>query len=821
MNNWRKFAQPNHFWFYMAIALFASLLYANTLNHGFVFDDRAVLSKNSFVQEGLGGLSDIFTKGSWDGFDASADMHIYRPLQLAFLALQFEFFELQPRGYHAVHVGTYALLCCLIFALLRRLFCEAEHGAALAFLATIIYAAHPVHTEVVANIKGNGDLIAMLLGVASLICIWKHSQTKSMIQLAAGTGLFLLALLTKETIVCLVGVAALMLYTFTDRSVKQTIVTVAPMLMMVLIYLGIRSLVFGSDAQTLTQTTQYDNFVLMADGLSQELGLRLYALGKNLQLCLAPYPLQFMYVYDSVPMVEFWDIRSLFPLAAYALIGLALLINLRKNNIWGFAIGFFLITLALFTNTVIAIPNIVSERWLLMPSLGAAIAVAYALVLLWRHNRKAATSIALLILIGYSGYTIERNKAWESELTLFETDVETAPRNAMANRFLATLHLSEADAAESDKNAVEHVRKSAYYQERFVELAPNDAAQHHKLGKIYVRLGEHRKAAETFKKVAGYVSPLQEAAELLYAKHSNAGGLYRDALPIWAELKKRDPDSAEVAVGHTVALFKTGQEAAAEASFRKLLELVDPHESGNTPHVYLNNLGIQFEEMGANEMAASAFGLAASYDSQIQGKAAFSQAKNLNLAKIYSEAVPLWIKLDQDYPDVLDVLIGKTTALIGSGRRDDALEAAEELDRLIKSESVNKLTDSQYIAINSIAVAIQNWGAHGLAAGLFGEAAGADSPVRGKAMFSQARSLNLAQSYGSALPIWSALEREYPAVGGVLTGKARALEGLSRKTEAIKVYKEALVLIRANSDGKGSLNAQSDIIEKINALESQ
>lgn len=777
---------------YAVIALLAVLLYANTFSHGFVFDDQAVLKGNTFIQKGLDGLSDIFTKGSWDGYDASVDMHIYRPLQLAFLALQYEFFGLEPMGYHVVHVLTYALTCCLIFGLLRRLFREIEFGEALALLTTLIYAVHPVHTEVVANIKGNGDLIAMLLGIASLTCLWQHAQKRSWWQLAAASGLFLLALLTKETIVCLVGVAALMLYFFSKSTVKQIVVAVVPLLVMVGVYLALRSLVFGDDAQKLTQTTKFDNYVYMAEGLSQELGLRLYALGKNLQLSLAPYPLQFMYVYDSVPMVEVWDIRALFSLAAYLLLGLAFLLNLKKNNVWGFAIGYFLVTLALFTNTVFSIPNIVSERWLLMPSLGAAMAMAYALLLLSQHSRKTAAGLTLLLMVGYSGYTIERNNAWESNLTLMETDVRTAPRNSMALRFLATLYVNK---AETEANREENLREAAYYQERFLELAPNDAAQHHKLGVIYEKLGEHRKAAEVFKKVAGFVSPLQEEAELLYAKNANAGGLYRDALPVWAALRKREPESVEIAAGHTVALMKAGDEENAEASFSRLLDLANTSQNGETPHTSLNNLGIQLEKMGAHEKAAHAFGLAASDESPIQGKAAFSRAKNLNLAKLFGEAVPFWLELDRKYPGVIDVKLGLTTALIGAGRKDEALRAARALHTLLARETSEALSAKQAIAVNSIAVSLEIWGAHDLAALLFQKAASVESTIRGRAHFSQAKNLNLAQSYEKARAVWLALQKAHPSVPEVYLGKAEALAGVNETEEAIRAYEKAISLI--------------------------
>ena len=768
------------------------VLYVNTLGHGFVFDDAAVLSENVFVQKGIGGISEILTTGSWDGYDDTVDMHIYRPIQLTVLAIQFEFFGLNPFGYHLVHVCSYILLCCLIMMLLRSVFTEVAGGRVIAFWATLIYAAHPVHTEVVANIKGNGDLLAMLLGVASLIFIWKYVQSKSLIPLFVGAFLFLIALLTKETIVCFVGVAALMLYCFSNCSIKRIALSLIPMLAMVLLYLGIRSLVFGADAQTLTQTTQYDNYVLMADGLSQELGLRFYALGKNLQLCSIPYSLMSMYVYDAVPMVEFWDIRSLFSLAVYLILGCAFLFNFRKGNVWGFALGFYLITLALFSNVLFSIPNILSERWLLMPSLGISIAIAYAGIQFYRVCPKSAICTLSLLMLGYVGTTITRNAEWESNQTLFEADVKTAPRNSMANRFLAAIYIKE---AAKNGNDPARLAKAAHYQERMVELALNDAAQHKKLAEIYEALGEHRKAAESFKKVASYITPLQTGAEISYARNLNAGALYHDALPVWEALLEADPDSIEIATGHMVALLKIGKSGVASQRFQRLLDLLSQPNGAQSPAIALNNFGIQLETMGAHAEAATAFGHAASYDSSVKGKARFSRAKNLNRCGNYSAAAPFWQELSRDYPALLDVRIGESTALIGSAPQAAAMEASRQLLSLIESQAGATMTPEHCVAINSIAVSLQHWGFYKLAAGLFGEIASHESSVQGRATFAEANCLNLAELYAQALPHWQALALKYPTVVEVAMGEAWALDALSQAQAAIVSYERAIRLI--------------------------
>ncbi|MEX0322756.1 MAG: tetratricopeptide repeat protein [Puniceicoccaceae bacterium] len=688
---------------YIAIGLLAFLLYANSLGNGFVFDDSAVLEQNQFVQQGVAGIPTILTTGSWDGYNADNHMHIYRPVQLMVLALQYELFGLNPFGYHLVHVLSYVALCVLVFWLLVRLFREIPQGRMLAFLTAILFAAHPIHTEVVANIKGNGDLIAMLLGVVSLHFLWQYAEKKNPWNLLWLATFFLLALMTKETIVCLVGIAFLILYFFSSMSLKKALLSPIPMLASVGIYLVIRSLVFGENAQELTDTSPLENVILMADGTSQQLGIRLWALGKNLQLLAYPYPLAFMYVYNSVPLVEFWDIRSLLPLLIYTILGVVFILNFKKNNIWGFAIGFYFVALALFSNTVVGIPNIVSERWLLLPSLGFCIALAYFLILLFQSQKAVSLLLLSMILFGYSGYTIQRNFAWKSNLTLAETDILTAPENLIINGVLANMLLGEASKTGGDPELLE---RAAYHYEKAVEMNPSDYVRMNNLGLVYEQLGEHEKAAIAFAKAKVFKSDIQGKAGFSEAKNWYLAEDYNRALITFREVDKAHPNTPEVAFYMAKIHRELDQDEESKKQFERAMEMIDKFDSlakdasnssegeikadhatiGNmilaeagkyannsrllrsaAKHFEIaieqkpkdwnsaNNLGLVYEQLREHGKAAVAFAKAKATESPIQGKASFSEAKNLYLARDFDKALDTWTEVDQLYPDNPDV----------------------------------------------------------------------------------------------------------------------------------------------------------------------
>lgn len=699
----------------------AFLIYANTLSHGFVFDDQAVVNNNRYVQKGIEGLPEIFSTGSWSGFNPDRNLHIYRPLQLAVFALQYEVFGLNPAGYHIVHVFSYAILCCFSYLLLFNLFRGQAFGPQIAAIAALLFTIHPVHTEVVANIKGNGDLLSMLFSIAALHFIFAYSQNRKPVTLALSTFSFLIALFFKETAVTTVGIAGLILYFFSECKLKTICLSLIPLLLAILSYLWVRSLIFGEGANSLdSTTTDISNVILMADGWSQEIGLRLYALGKNLQLTLFPYPLLFMYVYDTIPMIEAYQIESLFPLVLYVSLVIFFLTQLPKRTIIGFSVGFYLITIFLFSNILISIPNIISERWLLMPSLGMCIALGSLLVWIYRQHRTASIALIFLLCFGYSGYTIQRNFAWASNLSLAQTDIRTAPTNYNVLRMMSSeLHR---EAIRNDMSR-ELLRESAHYTEQTLRITPHDYKRRNRLGNIYEALGDYDLAALAFANVTRYDSDLKDKARYSHAKNLNLSGNYLHGLRVLVKLEMDYPKHAGVKEMKATALKVLGKEDRARETFAEVLRL-DPQNA--VAHRYFaryylelakgkkldenllkksayhhefwlahsdakeqlekgyNALGQIYEQLKEHSKAAKAFGIAAKTKSPIRGKARFSEAKNMSMSQNYEGALPLWQSLEDDYPANVDVQIQKAEALDALQQTDAAKQTYRTIIKLIE-----------------------------------------------------------------------------------------------------------------------------------------
>ena len=161
----------------IAILLLISFgFYFNTILHDYALDDVIVITKNKFTLLGFSGIVDLLTKDTFDGYTTVKDLVAggrYRPLSVVTFALEIGFFgQNHPAISHFVNVLLYCSIVLMLFLFLDKfLFSK---NSLLSFLSTLIFAVHPIHTEVVANIKSRDELMALLLTLISLYLFFTY-----------------------------------------------------------------------------------------------------------------------------------------------------------------------------------------------------------------------------------------------------------------------------------------------------------------------------------------------------------------------------------------------------------------------------------------------------------------------------------------------------------------------------------------------------------------------------------------------------------------------------------------------------------------------
>ncbi|HUS15571.1 MAG TPA: hypothetical protein VM536_11220, partial [Chloroflexia bacterium] len=147
------------------VGLVALLLYAGTLQHGFIADDFIFLHQLRFPEPGTGAFS-------YFGRDWGMGAAFYRPLVRVLWAAEYQVFGQIPVGWHAVSLALYVANAALVAALAARVAGRASVG----LLAGLLFAAHPAHPETVSWIANQSDLLAAFLGLSGVLTyLYAHS----------------------------------------------------------------------------------------------------------------------------------------------------------------------------------------------------------------------------------------------------------------------------------------------------------------------------------------------------------------------------------------------------------------------------------------------------------------------------------------------------------------------------------------------------------------------------------------------------------------------------------------------------------------------
>ena len=173
--------------------LVALLAFSTNLNSYFLSDD--------FVQIGR------VLRGDFSVAWGQAHGGFFRPLFILSYIIDSRVWHERPIGYHLTNVLFHALNSFLLFRIGLRLFRNSSLPAtsirAAAAAAATLFLLHPSHSEAVTWISGRADLLATFFCLASLLSFCVYADAGRSIHLILGLAFSTLALLAKESAICL------------------------------------------------------------------------------------------------------------------------------------------------------------------------------------------------------------------------------------------------------------------------------------------------------------------------------------------------------------------------------------------------------------------------------------------------------------------------------------------------------------------------------------------------------------------------------------------------------------------------------------------
>ena len=565
----------------LGLFLIAIGVYANTFNHQFVLDDDIVFVKNKFVQDGISGIPEILSHGFLYGFNGKNDQS-YRPLVLINLAIDKSLFGNNPSAHHKINVLYFAILCVLLFRFLNVLFKKEKPW--IAFWITLLFALHPIHTEVVANIKGRDEILHAIFLVVSFMYSFKYIEGQNVSALLIALFCYFAALLCKEMAVTYIALLPLTIWFFRSIEIKRITKITLPFLAPLLLYFGLRNAVL--DTVTFDEKmTVLNNGLAAATNYSDQLATNFLIFGNYIKLLFLPHPLSWDYTFPTFPIVSFSNPVVILVVSLFLFALVFSLIGLKSKNKLAFAFLFFIISFSIVSNFFILIGSTLGERLLFFPSIAfcifAVLGIKKLLNAFLPNQPKLLAVVLLLVGISYSFKTIDRNKDWKSNSSLFIAGAEATPNNTRALSALGTVYRELGEQSTNQQQQQNYYLLAIENYQKSIDLYDENRDSHYNLGVIYLNTNQIEKAKEKFeitlKLDENNVNALNNLGVIYFRNQQ-----YKIALEYFNRCLAINPDFQNANANLGAVYHNLGEYAKARKYYRIALELNPADQSSRS-----------------------------------------------------------------------------------------------------------------------------------------------------------------------------------------------------------------------------------------------
>ncbi len=513
-----------HFFIALALGIAALLLYSNTFKNDFVLDDSSAVQYNTFVKSGYKGIPKILTTEYRAGY-WGAKGNLYRPLPLVVFAIICEQSKVNnPQPFHILNCIVFALTAVILYLLLLKLLKNLTFIYPL--LITAIFVIHPIHTEVVANIKSLDELLSLFFCLCSCYATLKYAETTNSLYLFLLFVCYLLALASKEGAITFVLIFPAILFFFTSASKKVYYNATISFGVSALLYLSIRSYVLSHQTGMNYELQLVDNTIIAATNYGDRVASCFYNLGKYLLMSVYPHPLSIDYSYNQIPISNWTNTYTIMSFITYILLASLILFRWGKKEAWLFGLLFFAITISLYSNLFYIIGTNFGERLLYIPSLGICITAVLLIgkiipVTLLKTKFTPHISPITIVLFTFvimvgAIKTYSRNAEWKNLNTLCEKDIKSSPNSAHLNFWygkgiaddLQDRKYIEQDRQKASDTAIAYFTRAIKIYPSFADAYGNRGKQYFNQNNFDQALSDYRDAVRFKVSITGVYSDL-------------------------------------------------------------------------------------------------------------------------------------------------------------------------------------------------------------------------------------------------------------------------------------------------------------------------
>lgn len=555
---------------YLAFIVLTFILYGNTINNEYSLDDNIVVDGNQRIEDGFKAIPSLFKSRYAIDKQQSYD---YRPIVLISFAIEKQFFGnlpafqtieqktkidklTQANVSHFINIILYIITCIFLFELLIQIFPK-NYNILLPSLIIFLFLIHPLHTEVVTNIKSRDELLMFLFLILSLRFYLKYAHSNHIKYLLIAPIFFILSVLSKKSGVAIVGILPVIFY-YKKINYKKILISLGTFaIAWVSIILFRKGMLTG---QGVRNFNYFENPLFFEGDFFDRLAVGAYCFLHYLEMLIFPIHLSYYYGYNAIPMVTFSDWQVWLSLFIFIPLSIFGLIKLYQRKIEGLGIVLWLGVMLMFINIFMPMVGIVADRFSYIFSLGFCILIAFYLLKFFKisfenekFNTKLPTQfIVVLLVVGtiYSGRTIARNPDWHDYFTLYTNDIKHLKESAKANALISNvLYVEVIKELRNNLNNIksvkvqENIRLMQHHYHEAIRIDSSYVASLNNLGSLYINLKNEYEQGVIYCKEAMKYSPNHEDASINIATAYDKLGMVDSAFVYYIKSIEINPQN--------------------------------------------------------------------------------------------------------------------------------------------------------------------------------------------------------------------------------------------------------------------------------------
>ncbi len=452
-------------------ALVAGVLFAGSLQGGFVYDDRVLVTHQPLIRDlSALGLHDIFTHQDYSRYSPH-----YLPIRLLSYAVDYRLWGLDPFGFHLtnllLHVMNTMLVALFTMRVAGTVFKEDGGRVVLAGgAAALLFAAHPLQAETVAWISGRKDLLstgfALCAALLYLRSFLRPVSKKTDWSKLGSLAFFALSMLSMAASAALPLVFLAFEIFLKPGAGQEKIVRRLERLLPLfavdaaILCMDMKLSVKSDLLSTWIGGSAFTHYITVA-------GVPLFYIGKVIW----PAPLCVEYSIHAQKVL-------LSPLVICSILfwaGFAGWLTMRGRKTPGAAVLAAWAVLSLApVMSLLPTGKLVADRYFYMPAAGMFGLVGYltACAVFGRGAIVRAATLGMLLLFAglFAVKTSQRIPDWRSEMALWMAALEVEPENAVVFQNLGYAYYEQRDYKRAEKYFGKAIERDPHYAPAYINL---------------------------------------------------------------------------------------------------------------------------------------------------------------------------------------------------------------------------------------------------------------------------------------------------------------------------------------------------------------